>query len=122
MSDEKHPITHLQDVTRVLRTRQFNNLDLDQIMIAVHLLNNVLVRIDSEKAPHIKAAAIVVQFEPGQPVEVELEHQIDGMYWQRTTVINKRALEVSPVVYEYQTAATSRDKWLPASKLRSVIK
>lgn len=122
MSNEKHPIIELEEVTRVLRTRQFTHLDLDQISIAVHLLNNVLVRIDVEKTPHIKAHAIVVQFEPGQTVEVQLEHQIDGMYWQRTTVIDKRVLEVHPPVYEYQTAATSRDKWIGDKRLRAVIK
>ena len=122
MSDEKHPIIELEEVTRVLKTRQFNNLDLDQIMIAVHLLNNVLVRIDVEKTPHIKAHAIVAQFEPGQTVEIQLEHQIDGMYWQRTTIIDKRELEVHPVVYEYKTSATSRDKWIGADRIRKVIK
>lgn len=118
MTTEKHPITQLEEITKTLKSRRFSNLDLDQVMIAVHLLNNLLVRIDIEKTPAIKAAAEFVVYKPGQTADVRIK-DARGEHWQRTTILDVRELHKG--CWQYLCSAFGRSHWTDADQFRNPV-
>lgn len=116
-------IDQIESLVTSLRDKPLDNVQLDLLEVASHLLANITFQVAKSCAkPGVEPVEPVhVVLQPGEKCEVNFSRE-DGPhsdYWQLATVTDVKHLEISPVQIQYKTTATT--DWINEKLVRRPV-
>ncbi|UKL15036.1 hypothetical protein hairong_132 [Pseudomonas phage hairong] len=116
-------IDQIESLAGSLRNKPIDNVQLDLLEVAVHLMANIVFQV-SKSCAKSGVEPVETPLNPGDKCEINFS-QRDGLhsdYWQLTTIIDRRTSRCEDeVTYEYKTAVTGSDNWIVQARIRRPV-